>query len=70
LAIMMKMHGAAYVALEGRSMVAGAVAFIVYASFVSFTLMRYRTKAMTTSALLLVVWFGMAAGMWTVWLRR
>lgn len=63
-------HGAGYVAIEGRSMVAGAVAFFVYASVVSFVLMRYRTKALMTAAWLLMVWFGTAAGMWAVWLRR
>ena len=70
LALTMKSHGAAYVAMEGRSMVAGAIAFMVYASAVSFVLMRYRTKAMITSACLTLVWFGTAAGMWAVWLRR
>ena len=63
-------HGAGYVAVEGRSMVAGAVAFFVYASAVSFVLMRYRTKAMATATWLLTVWFGTAAGLWAVWLRR
>ena len=32
LALTMHEHGAGYVAVEGRSMVAGAVAFFVYAS--------------------------------------
>ena len=70
LASTMHEHGAGYVAVEGRSMVAGAVAFFVYASAVSFVLMRYRTKAMTTATWLLTVWFGTAAGLWAVWLRR
>ena len=70
LALTMHEHGAGYVAVEGRSMVAGAVAFFVYASAVSFVLMRYRTKAMTTATWLLTVWFGTAGGLWAVWLRR
>jgi uncharacterized membrane protein (GlpM family) len=70
LALTMRQHGAQYVAMEGRSMVAGAVAFFVYACAVSFVLMRYRTKAMMTAVALMVVWFGTAAGMWAVWLRR
>jgi hypothetical protein len=63
-------HGAGYVAVEGRSMVGGSFAFFVYASAVSFVLMRYRTKAMTTAMLLLPVWFATVAGIWALWLRR
>jgi hypothetical protein len=70
LVLTMHKHGAVYVAVEGRSMVAGAVAFFVYASAVSFVMMRYRTKAMATTSWLLTVWVGTAAGLWAVWLRR
>ncbi len=70
LAMTMHQHGAGYVAVEARSMIGGAAAFLVYASAVSFVLMRYRTRALATSAALMVVWFGTAAAMWAVWLRR
>lgn len=70
LVLTMHKHGAGYVAVEGRSMVAGAVAFFLYASSVSFVLMRFRTKAMMTATWLLTIWFGTAAGLWAVWLRR
>ncbi|WP_216850246.1 DUF3147 family protein [Granulicella sp. L46] len=70
LVLTMHKHGAGYVAVEGRSMLAGAIAFFVYASVVSFVLMRYRTKTMATTIWLLTVWFGTAAGLWAVWLRR
>ena len=63
-------HGAGYVAVEGRSMVAGALAFFVYASVVSFVMMRWRPKALTASASLLAAWFGTAAVLWATWLRR
>ena len=66
----MHQHGGAYVSLEARSMVAGAIAFFVYACSVSFVLMRFRTKGMLTAASLLLLWFGTAAGVWAVWLRR
>ena len=69
-ALTMHDHGAAFVAMEGRSMVAGAIAFFVYACAVSFTLMRYRPSALKAAAGLMVVWFGTAAGLWAVWLRR
>jgi len=70
LVLTMHKHGTGYVAIEGRSMVAGAIAFFVYASAVSFVLMRYRTRAMATATWLLVAWIGTAAGLWAVWLRR
>ena len=69
-ALTMHKHGAGYVAVEARSMIAGAIAFFVYACAVSFVMIRYRTKAAWTSAGLIVVWFGTAAGLWAVWLRR
>src|ERR1700709_1548517 len=58
LVLTMHKHGAGDVAVEGRPMIAGAFAFFVYASPVSFVLMRYRTKAITTATCLLTVWFG------------
>lgn len=69
-AITMHQHGGAYVALEARSMVGGALAFAAYACAVSFVLMRYRTRVLFTAISLLTVWFGTAAGLWAVWLRR
>jgi uncharacterized membrane protein (GlpM family) len=70
LVLTMHRHGSGYVAVEGRSMVAGAIGFFLYASAVSFVLMRYRTKTMTTAMWLLPIWFGTVAGMWVLWLRR
>ena len=63
-------HGVQYVAIEGRSMVAGALAFILYASAVSSVLMRFRTRALTTASSLMLLWFGTAGALWAVWLRR
>lgn len=70
LVLTMHKHGGAYVATEARSMIAGGVAFFVYACAVSFVLMRRRTKALTTAAALMPVWFATAAALWAVWLRR
>jgi len=70
LALTLKKEGAQYVAIEARSMIAGACAFAIYASAVSFALMRYRTRAMRTASMLMLLWFGTAAGLWAVWLRR
>src|SRR5207302_8674325 len=38
-------EGPFYAAMEAHSMMAGAIAFFIYASFVSWSMMRYKTKA-------------------------
>jgi uncharacterized membrane protein (GlpM family) len=63
-------HGAAYVAMEARSMIAGALAFVVYACAVSFILMRYRPSALKSAAALAPIWCTVAAGIWMFWLRK
>jgi uncharacterized membrane protein (GlpM family) len=70
LVLTMHKHGGVYVATEARSMVAGAIAFFAYACAVSFVLMRWRWKALTTAVALLPIWFATAAGLWSLWLRR
>ena len=62
-------EGAAYVATEARSMVAGAVAFFIYASCASWLLVRYKFPALAATSLLIVVWLAAALGLWVVWLR-
>jgi hypothetical protein len=63
-------HGAAYVSLEGRSMIAGALAFFVYACAVSFIIMRYRPRSLVVASALAPVWAGVATILWAVWLRK
>ena len=70
LVLTMKKHGSMYVATEARSMVAGAIAFFAYACLVSFVLMRWRPNALATAIAVLPAWFGMAAALWLLWLRR
>jgi Protein of unknown function (DUF3147) len=70
LALTMHKHGGVYVAIEARSMIAGAIAFFAYACVVSFVLMRWRPKALTTAIAVLPAWFATAAGLWAFWLRR
>jgi len=50
-------------------MVAGAIAFFLYASVVSTVLMRYKPPALTATLALMPVWAGAAFGIWFVWLR-
>ncbi len=63
-------HGAAYVSLEGRSMIAGALAFFVYACAVSFVMMRYRPRSLAAASVLAPVWAGVAIILWALWLRK
>ena len=58
-----------YAATEARSMIAGAVAFFVYASWVSWLMMRYKWKALAVTASSIFLWLGTALGLWYVWLR-
>ncbi len=62
-------NGAFYAATESRSMIAGAIAFFFYASFVSWILMRYHKKVLTVALSAIPIWFAVALSLWQVWLR-
>ena len=62
-------EGKEYAALEARSMIVGAGAFLVYAVVcVYFIAKKHRRTAPTTIAML-VVWFACAFGCWSVLLK-
>jgi hypothetical protein len=61
--------GACYAATEAGSMIAGTIAFFAYASLVSWTMMRYRLKAVSVTVCSIPLWFGVAFGLWYVWLK-
>ncbi len=61
--------GRLYGATEANSMMAGAVAFFVYTSCVSWTLMHGRFSALWVTISLLPVWGMVAFGLWYVWLK-
>lgn len=62
-------NGRSYAATEGRSMVAGAIAFFLYASLVSWLMMRYKWKALPVTGSLLFLWLVSALALWYIWLR-
>ncbi len=62
-------EGKPYAATEAHSMLAGALAFCMYASSVSWALMRYKRSALLTTTVLLPVWLGVAFGIWLLALR-
>jgi hypothetical protein len=59
-------EGRIYAAMEGRSMVIGAAAFLVYAGLASLILRRGRMSALATTIVLMPVWFAVSIGVWVV----
>lgn len=56
-------QGKTYAAVEGRSMIFGAIAFFVYACAVSFILMRFKTHALKITIALMPIWFVVSLGL-------
>jgi hypothetical protein len=61
--------GRSYAAVAARSMIAGAIAFLIYSSCVCFVLFRWKLKALKATLALLPLWVAVASGIWIVWLR-
>jgi hypothetical protein len=61
--------GAPYAAIEARSMIAGAIAFFIFASLVSWVLMRYPFRALWVTLGAMPVWFLVAFGLWGMALK-
>jgi hypothetical protein len=62
--------GASYAAIEGRSMMAGAIAFFAYASCVSCVMMRYKFHALWVAVGVIPLWLVVAFSLWDVWLKQ
>ena len=62
-------QGAAYAALEARSMIIGAFAFFLYACVCSHAMARRNLHAATASIAGLALWLGCALGGWALFLR-
>lgn len=56
-------EGALYAALEARTMILGAIAFLIYAALASLVLRRRRFSSLATALVLMPVWFGVAFGL-------
>jgi hypothetical protein len=61
--------GGVYAATESRSMMVGAVGFFIYASVVSWILMRYKLNVLWTAIAAFPVWLGTVFALWALWLR-
>lgn len=64
IALTVKEHGHVYASIEGRSMILGAVAFLIYASIASRLMMRRKWPALPVTGLALLLWLGAALGLW------
>ena len=70
LALTLVSDGPSYAATEARSMMVGAVAFLIYASLVSRMMMRYKIRAIVITLCSIPVWLGVAGGVYYfVWVR-
>jgi uncharacterized membrane protein (GlpM family) len=63
-------EGADYAATEAHSMLAGAAAFFIYSSAVSWFMMHKEGKALPVSAGFLSVWAIVAFGLWFILVRH
>jgi hypothetical protein len=57
-------QGKGTAATEAFSMIAGAAALLIYASAVSYVLLRFKVAALPVTLSLLGLWFGAALGFW------
>jgi uncharacterized membrane protein (GlpM family) len=58
-----------YLAIEGRSMLLGAIGLLFYCLAVRYLLTRGRQPALRSSLLAMPLWFGVSFGLWFVLLR-
>jgi hypothetical protein len=63
LGIALVRHDAHYAALQGRSMIWGAIALLVYSIVVCQLLMRFRWNALPATLVALIVWLFVAVGL-------
>ena len=66
LGIAMWQHGVSYAAMQGKAMMWGALALLVYSIVVCHLLMRSRWNALPATIAALVVWLGVAFGLYFV----
>ena len=62
-------HGGSYAGIEGRSMVAGALALALYSVGVRWLLVHRKSNAMVAAGSMWLEWLGVAFALWVVFLR-
>ncbi|MGO8816824.1 MAG: hypothetical protein ACLQVG_19465 [Terriglobia bacterium] len=63
------LNGRLFAAQEARSMVAGAVAFLAYASSASWLMMRTKVRVAVAMTALIPLWLATAFASWFIFLR-
>ena len=61
--------GAGYAATEARSMIAGAIALIVYSQLTAWVLVRQKSSSVTAALGALPAWLAVAFALWFLFLR-
>src|SRR5882757_5972837 len=69
LALTIHSENATYAAIETRSMIAGAIAFLLYAWMASWSMLRHDVRASISASALIPVWLATAFGLWLICLR-
>jgi uncharacterized membrane protein (GlpM family) len=69
LALTIHSESATYAAIEVRSMIAGAIALLVYAWLASWSMMRHDVRASISASALIPVWLVTAFGIWLLFAR-
>lgn len=59
-------HGRPYAAVEARSMIFGAIAFLLYAACVCWMLIRFKRRALVATIALMPVWLVASCAFWFV----
>ncbi len=61
--------GKSYAAIEGRSMLVGAAAFVLYSALCSRLMFRHKLPAALISVVVLLVWLSLSLGAWAAVFR-
>lgn len=69
IALTVSRDGKTYAATEARSMVAGAISFLAYATLVSWLSRHEETSASAVTSCAISVWLGVAFGLWYSFFR-
>jgi len=62
-------HGGSYAGIEGRSMIAGAIALGIYGLLIGWLIVKRKSGVVLTTSASVLVWFAVALGVWGVALR-
>ena len=69
LALTIATDGPSYAAKEARSMIAGAIAMLVYAFLVLWVMSKYKPPALVISTSLIAAWLFTSFGIWLLVLK-